>query len=185
MTSNQKELYPSRIYLLGLPSSGKSTFGDLFAQYIDYQFIDTDSMIIQEEGRSIPEIFAQDGEAYFREVEQKILYKTEKYNQVVIATGGGMPCFFDNIHKINQLGCSVFLDVMPQAIAQRITKNDASRPLLQTHDQDMILAQIQAKYDERIQFYKQAQLRLKEAEIKPSILHQKISQLLNKSENYE
>jgi len=185
MTSNQKKLYPSRIYLLGLPSSGKSTFGDLFAQYIDYQYIDTDNMIIQEEGRSIPDIFAQDGETYFRKVEQQILHKTVKYNQVVIATGGGMPCFFDNIYKINQLGYSVFLDVKPQAIAQRITKDDASRPLLQTHNQDMILAQIQTKYQERIQFYQQAQLTLKEDEIKASILHQKITQLLNESKNDE
>lgn len=166
---NQKKL-PIRIYLIGLPSSGKSTFGRQLAKNINYNFVDTDAWIVQKNQCAIPEIFEKYGEDKFREWEREALEATANFNQTVIATGGGMPCFFDNISKMNQLGISVFMDVKPQTITKRIRPKDNSRPLLKTQNEADILTQLQKKYEERIRFYQQAHITLNEQEITPETI---------------
>ena len=90
------------IFLVGMPSSGKSTLGRRLARALGYRFADLDKLIVQDQKRTIPEIFASEGEDYFRKVEQRILRATQQNRSLVVATGGGAPCFFDNMDFIKR-----------------------------------------------------------------------------------
>lgn len=152
------------IYLIGMPSSGKSTLGKRLARELMYFFTDTDRMIVREEGRSIPDIFAQSGEAYFRDVEARMLRTIRPGSSLVVATGGGVPCFHDNMAHIKATGVSVFLDVAPELILQRMLVHakehpaDATeRPLYNPQD-DGLIATLRQKHHDRLPFYQQADI---------------------------
>ncbi|GAB2773831.1 shikimate kinase [Rhabdobacter roseus] len=119
------------IFLVGMPSSGKSTLGKKLARRLGYRFVDLDEYIVRDQKRSITDIFSQDGEGYFREVESRVLKTIVPNRALVVATGGGAPCFFDNMDYIKASGLSVFLDVPPAALARRIQSHGQDdRPLL-------------------------------------------------------
>ena len=119
------------VFLVGMPSSGKSTLGRRLARRLNYGFVDLDKLIVEDQRHTIPEIFAQEGEAYFRKVEQRILRAVPPNQSLVVATGGGAPCFFDNMDFIKESGISVFLNVVPPELAARILNhNKDDRPLL-------------------------------------------------------
>ncbi|MCA0232998.1 shikimate kinase [Runella limosa] len=144
------------IFLIGLPSSGKTTLGKQLARHVRYRFVDTDVLIVKEEGMPIPDIFAQKGEPYFREAEARILRAIRPDSKLVIATGGGMPCFHDNIDYIKANGLSVFLDVSPEQIVERILRHSTDdRPLYQKND-GQLLNNLREKYESRLGFYSQA-----------------------------
>ncbi|MEZ0610347.1 shikimate kinase [Fibrella sp. WM1] len=152
------------IYLIGMPSSGKSTLGKRLARELMYFFVDTDRMIIREEGRTIPEIFSQSGEVYFREAEARVLRTIRPGGSQVVATGGGMPCFHDNMAYIKATGVSIFLDVSPEAIlarmqvhAQEYPADATDRPLYNPYD-DELLGTLRQKYEDRIDTYRQADI---------------------------
>ncbi|MBO0950932.1 shikimate kinase [Fibrella forsythiae] len=152
------------IYLIGMPSSGKTTLGKRLARELHYHFIDTDRLIIREEGRSIADIFAQEGEAYFRQAEARILRTIKPGGSLVVATGGGMPCFHDNMTYIKSSGVSVFLDVAPEALAQRMIAHaqqfpsDApERPLFNAEDQ-ALLDNLRQRHTHRLPIYRQADI---------------------------
>lgn len=139
-----------------MPSSGKSTLGKQIADVLHYRFIDTDKQIVREEGRSIPEIFAQSGEAYFREAERRVLRTIRPGDSHVVSTGGGMPCFHNNMDYINATGISVFLDVPVAVLVRRIKAHAAEdRPLNNPTDPDL-LNTLTRRYNDRLPFYSQA-----------------------------
>ena len=119
------------IFLIGMPSSGKTTLGKKLARALGYRFVDLDKLIVNDQKKSIPEIFQEKGEAYFREVESRILQDTRPDHWLGVSTGGGAPCFFDNMDFIKKNGISLFLDVPPAELASRILKHGKDdRPLL-------------------------------------------------------
>src|SRR5438045_6679796 len=120
-----------KVFLLGLPGSGKTTLGKDLAASLEIKFIDLDYEIEKSEGATIREIFQAKKEDYFRKVESALLKKwCESSTDFVMATGGGAPVYFDNMSLINKAGASVFLDVPASEIANRILKtNIADRPL--------------------------------------------------------
>ncbi|MEZ4904275.1 MAG: shikimate kinase [Spirosomataceae bacterium] len=144
------------IFLVGLPSSGKTTLGKQLARHIRYRFVDTDALIVKEEGMDINTIFAQKGEPYFRAAEARILRAIRPDSKLIVATGGGMPCYHNNMGYIKTHGISVFLDVPPEKIVERIQRHEANdRPMYQKND-DQLLRNLQQKYQDRLPFYKQA-----------------------------
>jgi len=160
------------IYLIGMPSSGKSTLGRQLAHKLGYTFVDLDEMIVMDQGRSIPEIFSTEGESYFRDVESRLLKSIPINHQLLIATGGGAPCFFDNMDYIGQAGISVFVDVPVSELASRIrahAKDD--RPLLSGLSD--LEAELSRKREDRIKFYSRADLT-----ISPDMQIHQIIQLL-------
>jgi len=157
-------MFPDRIYLLGMPGSGKSTLAKQLAREIDFHFIDLDELIALHERHTINEIFAINGEEYFRQVEQKILLQTTTFNRTIIALGGGTPCFFDNMQVINKSGYSIYLDVPLDIIANRLSKESNTRPLLNVKPEEL-LTQITDKHHLRIDFYKQAHLTISGANL--------------------
>lgn len=157
-------MFPERIYLLGMPGSGKSTLAKQLAKEINYYFLDLDELIVANERQSVNEIFAIHGEDYFRQIEQKTLLHTITLNRTIIALGGGTPCFFDNMQLINRGGFSVYLDVPLEIIANRLSRESNTRPLLNAKPEEL-LSQITEKYSQRIDFYRQAHLTISGANL--------------------
>lgn len=146
-----------------MPSSGKSTLGRSLAFAINYEYVDMDDIIVHNEKRSIAEIFNESGEAYFRKIESDLLKSFSKKQQKVISTGGGAPCFFDNMDFILKNGISVYLDVKPETLFERIhhsTKND--RPLIDKSDSQKLLQNLTEKYNYRLQYYGKANILIKD-----------------------
>jgi shikimate kinase len=120
------------IILVGYMGSGKSTVGKNIALLNGYTFVDTDEMIVENENRTINEIFAEDGEQAFRDMETALLRRLidENKEKLIIATGGGMPMRKENRELLRRLGEVVYLEASPETIYERL-KDDTTRPLLQ------------------------------------------------------
>ncbi|MGD1840222.1 MAG: shikimate kinase [Thermonemataceae bacterium] len=146
------------LYLIGLPGAGKTATGRKLAKEKHYPFIDLDAYIEEKEKKTIKNIFGSEGEDSFRRLENKYLKEVATLPEAVIATGGGTPCFYDNIHVIKQTGKSVFLNPSLAHIAQRIAQQEAIRPMFQTRDEKVILAKLEQLYLAREPFYLKADL---------------------------
>ena len=133
-----------RIYLIGMPGSGKSTVGKKLANKINYQYIDMDEYIENKLNKKIPLIFSEDGEAYFRLKEKEDLNDFLLLDNVIISTGGGV--IKDKSNKDLMNGKIIFIDVDLSILENRL-KNDNTRPLLKVKT-------IKELYDERIDNYK-------------------------------
>lgn len=141
------------IILIGLMGAGKTTVGQALATELKVKFFDADQVIIEQESKSIAEIFAQDGESYFREVETKtILSLIEEYNNAVISVGGGAFVNEKTRSIIQQYATSVFLDADIEELKRRVGKGEG-RPLLEGVDVGKKLASLKAVRDP---IYKQA-----------------------------
>jgi shikimate kinase len=147
-----------KIFLLGLPGSGKTTLGKKLAATLQLPFIDLDKEIERREGKPIREIFAEKKEDYFRRLESAELRKwCESAGDFVMATGGGAPCFFDNIDRINQSGKSIFLDVPASEIVRRMSLVPIEkRPLLAAAGKDGLKDSIEFLRSNRLSYYRQA-----------------------------
>lgn len=149
-----------RIYLIGLTGCGKSTIGKSLALQLKTKFVDLDDYIILKEQMSIAEIFAEKGESYFRTLENKALKDLSNETDIVVATGGGAPCFHDNMTLMNVSGITIFLDVTIQEICNRLwnTPNRANRPMLQDKNKEQLFDFLENLRAERIKFYNEAKL---------------------------
>lgn len=147
-----------KIFLIGMPGCGKSSLGRQLADTLDLPFIDLDEVITAKEHQNIPEIFAAQGEDYFRIKERKALHNiNDVYREFVMATGGGAPCFFDNMAYINKSGISIFIDVDPYIIANRLTVKDLEeRPLFNNIASDDLTKELIKKLEKRKPYYQQA-----------------------------
>lgn len=148
------------IILVGMMSSGKTTLGKKLARALNYQFVDLDKLIEKDQGMEISSIFAHRGEAYFREVESSILKETATQKGIVLASGGGTPCFFDNMEVIKGMGISIFLDVPAADLARRIENHGKDdRPILS--GTTSLVDTLQARITDRLPYYTQADFTLK------------------------
>jgi shikimate kinase len=141
-----------KIFLIGMPGSGKSTLGKEVAKALSVPFIDLDDEIENKEGRPIPEIFSEQGEEHFRKLESTTLkQQSEQHESFVMATGGGAPCFLDGMNVINASGVSIFLDV---SLKELLSRNEMHkhRPLLQGDARE----KLKKLYHARLTIYKQA-----------------------------
>jgi shikimate kinase len=148
----------TNIFMLGMPSSGKSTLGRQLAKELNYEFIDLDKKIEVSEGKKISEIFSLEGEEYFRKVESEQLKKIDKNTKAVIATGGGTPCFHDNMKYIKENGISVFLDVSPEKLEERMRASKRNYRPLHNLESENLLDKLNNTYNEREQFFKMADI---------------------------
>lgn len=172
-----------KIVLVGLPGSGKSTLGSQLANQLGFPFFDLDELIVEQENKPIPEIFYEKGEGYFRKAETRALKeKLDSSESLVLATGGGAPCFNENMERINQNAISVFLDVPFSQIIQRMTTSEvALRPLFNGLDSGEITTKLMDLYTGRVFYYKQAKITLQGKNISPELLISELMVLLKKS----
>ena len=133
------------IVLIGMPSSGKSTIGKSVAKALKRPFFDSDKLIVERAGKSIPEIFEDEGEGYFRKLEQEVIGELSKKSGVVIATGGGVILRQENIDALKQNGVLFFLDRSIELLTP--TK---SRPLSRNREA------LKQRYTERLPLYRSA-----------------------------
>ncbi len=147
------------IFLIGMPSSGKSTLGRKLAAQLGYNFVETDDIIVNSQEKSIAEIFAQQGEAYFRTLERDLLHTLGPNQKLVISTGGGMPCFHHNIDYMLQNGLCVYLNVPVQSIYERmISSHKNERPLIDLSDREKLMENLIARHQMRHPIYNRAHI---------------------------
>lgn len=111
--------------------SGKSSVGRLLATYLGFQFVDTDALVVQAAGMPISDLFAQQGEAAFRDLEAEILGSLKERKNLIIATGGGIVLRESNRALLHELGFVIGLTADEETIFDRVSRN-TKRPLLQT-----------------------------------------------------
>lgn len=149
----------SRIFLIGYMGSGKSTIGRLLAQRLNFQFVDTDKWIEAKKRSTVSAIFEQEGEVAFRLLEKNALREVGEFENTIIATGGGIPCFFDNMQYMNKKGITVYLKWSAEDLEKRlIADNTNKRPLLAKYNEKELLEYIQRGLTEREPYYSEAQL---------------------------
>lgn len=148
------------IFLVGMPGSGKTTFGKQLAVTLNLKFIDLDQEISDKEGKPITDIFKEDGESYFRKLEAQTLRKiVEKQKNFVLATGGGTSCFYDSMNFMNDTGITIFLNVPVEDLAKRVlSDNGHERPLLKPEADTQVFEKLESLYTSRIRYYEMAHI---------------------------
>jgi len=145
------------VFLIGFMGCGKSTKAKQLAARLACPVIDLDAVIVEQEGKTIAEYFEAHGEASFRELESKTLKNFPYPATCVVATGGGLPCFFDNMEWMNKNGKTVYLHMEPSMLVSRL-HNRQKRPLIKDFNDEQLLAFIEKKLAERDPFYNKAKL---------------------------
>lgn len=149
------------IVLLGMPGSGKTTLGNALSQKLNMPFSDLDVLLEKQEGCTIPQLFESRGEAYFREQESGLLKQVLAGTApLVLATGGGTPCFFDNLQHIKRLAQSIYLELPWPLLAQRLSNQPGQRPLLKDVSLDSMSKSLEEKFGWRISYYQQADVKI-------------------------
>ena len=147
-----------KIFLIGFMGSGKTTLGKKLANILKYQFIDLDSCIEENEARTISQIFQEDGEDYFRNLERVYLHRLIEKEDVVISTGGGTPCFFDNMDKMNEHGKTIYINIHPKKLLPRLLSASNTRPLLSGIDEKGMLDYVFKTIRSREKYYYKAKI---------------------------
>lgn len=146
-----------RIFLTGYMGAGKTTLGKAFARKLHIPFIDLDWYIEERFHKTVGELFTERGEAGFRELERNMLHEVAEFEDVIISTGGGAPCFFDNMEFMNRAGKTVFLNVSPDVLFKRLCIAKQQRPILQGKEDEELKTFIAEALEKRAVFYTQAQ----------------------------
>ncbi|MBK9791903.1 MAG: AAA family ATPase [Sphingobacteriales bacterium] len=153
------------IFLIGFMGCGKSYVGRNLAPLLGFDYIDVDKYIEEKEGLTIKEIFEQKGEDYFRQAEKDFIHQLDTGQNLVISTGGGAPCFFDNMEVMNEKGLTIYLNRNKEKVIWRLLKGQYKRPLIA----DLSPKELEAFYDERLEsrkpFYEKAKLHVGDADV--------------------
>ena len=150
-----------RIILVGFPGSGKSSVGKKLAAKLGCDFVDLDEAFEEEYRISIPVFFQKYNEPAFRSCERKVLLDKLQLENVVISSGGGTPCFADNMAIMKQFGIVVYIKMAPASLFDRLSHAKRVRPLVQNKSPEELRAYIDTNLPLRETFYQQAHLTVK------------------------
>ena len=145
-----------RVFLIGYMGAGKTTLGKALARRLSFPFVDLDWYIEERFHKTVGELFAGRGEKAFRELEKKMLHEVAEFEDVIISTGGGTPCFFDNMDFMNKVGKTVFLKVHPDVLFGRLRVAKQQRPILREKTDEELKDFIVRALEERKPFYTRA-----------------------------
>jgi len=172
-----------KIILVGMMGSGKSSVGKSLAKALAYQFVDTDTEIEKQVGKSIPEIFEEEGEEAFRDIEKRFMSGLLVQNKLVIATGGGLPCFNNQMEFVNQLGLSIYLKAEPAFLTSRLINKKKKRPLISEMNEEEMTGFLKDLLSKRKPVYEKAQLHINAMNVRITELTDAIKSIVdNKSE---
>ncbi len=149
------------IILIGFMGVGKTSLGKKLAKKLNWQFLDTDKWIEKKTGLSIPAIFEQKGEVYFRELERNCIDESRVLQNTVISVGGGLPCFGDAMSVLNSFGTTIYLKLEPQEIARRLSESKIERPLINGLKENELEKYVEKKLLEREKHYSKAKYTLR------------------------
>jgi len=144
------------IILLGYMCAGKTTVGKTLAKSLNRSFYDLDWYIEERYHKRIPQIFEEKGEQGFREIERRMLHEVAEFEDIVLACGGGTPCFFDNIDYMNAHTVTIFLKASPEIIFTHLKLSHTVRPLLQGKNEEELKTFIEKQLTEREPYYSRA-----------------------------
>lgn len=147
-----------RIYLIGFMGSGKTTWGKQLGELMNLKFVDLDEIIEQRTNMDINGIFEVKGESFFRKIEAVCLRELAMEDDMIIACGGGTPCYHDNISAMNHSGITIWLNTPKNVIASRLLEEAEHRPLVRNLNPDQLNEFIEDKLEERMQYYGQAKI---------------------------
>ncbi len=145
-----------RVFLIGYMGSGKTTIGKKIAEKINMHFIDLDLFIENRYRKNIRQIFEEKGEAVFRKIEAQALKEVAEFEDIVVSTGGGVPCFFNNMALMNTWGTTIYLKVSVEELVKRLNGCKQNRPLIKDKDPDELKIYVSESLKERELFYNQA-----------------------------
>jgi shikimate kinase len=168
-----------KIFVVGYMYSGKTTVGKQLAKKLSYDFLDTDFLFESHYRISIADYFSKYGEGAFRVAEKAILENLKQYpNDVVISTGGGLPCFENNMELMREMGTVVYLKASVGTVYARFERSSAQRPLLANLSKEEAIRKIESQLTERETFYEQANITLSAENINFEALLQSLAPLL-------
>jgi shikimate kinase len=146
------------IYIIGFMGSGKSYTGRKLASILGWTFIDLDKKIEEHTGKTIPEIFSQEGEDWFREIETSLLRKLNSVKNTIISTGGGAPCYSNNMDFMLKNGLTLYLKLTPEELHVRLSQSKGERPLIKNLDKDDLQNYIEGKLADREKCYSRSDI---------------------------
>ena len=167
-----------RVFLIGYMGSGKSKVGAQLAGLLDAKHVDTDAAIADAEGCSVSDIFAQQGEERFRKLEKDMLNQLVQRTNIVVSTGGGLPCSDDNMQRMNDAGITVYLEASSGLLFHRLLTSRAGRPLLENLSDVELMERINSHLAQRAPVYAQAKLTVAAASLNVKALAAKIKKMM-------
>jgi shikimate kinase len=144
------------IVLIGFMASGKSTLGKKLAKKLNFEFVDSDKEIEENTGKTIAAIFHDQGENYFRELENQFIKSLRDKSKIVLSTGGGLPCFHDNMNLLNDFGDTIYLKLSSNELSKRILNSKTERPLAKGKSPEELKFFVNKLLNQRENFYSQA-----------------------------
>jgi len=148
------------IYIIGFMGSGKTTAGIKLASLLGWSFIDLDKKIEEYAGKTIPDIFSQEGEGYFRDLETRLLKTLKSCTDTIISTGGGTPCYSDNMDFMLETGLTVYLKLTPGELKNRLSDSKGERPLIKGLGREKLLSFIEDKLSDREKCYERSDIKI-------------------------
>lgn len=171
-----------KLFLVGYMGSGKSTLGRRLAEVMGLKHLDLDDYLEKSESRTIPEIFEGEGEAGFRGIERRCLQEIiDSQDEVVISTGGGTPCFYDNMQKMNEAGLTIYLRMDVKSLVFRLENSKQDRPLLRGKDLNEMDAYVRQHLEERKHYYEEAVISVDGMGLSDKRLEQLVEAIVNYS----
>lgn len=159
-----------RVILVGFMGCGKSTLGKKLAAQLNIPFIDSDTEIEEHFGKSIGEIFAEHGESQFRELETEYIEALDLRDDFVLSTGGGMPCFDNNMDLLNEIGTTFYMERSAKELTHRLINAKKKRPLIEGMSEEELLSFVEDKLLVREEYYKKASIVLGREEQTPNAI---------------
>ncbi|MFN8281664.1 MAG: shikimate kinase [Chitinophagales bacterium] len=153
------------IFLIGFMGCGKSYVARNLAPILETDYIDLDKYIEYHEELTVKEIFEQKGEDYFRMQEHRFIEQVEPTENLIISTGGGAPCFFNNMQLMNEKGLTIYLNRNKEKTIERLLRGQHKRPLIANLNKDELEKFYDEKLASRKHFYEQAKLHTGDAEV--------------------
>jgi shikimate kinase len=148
----------TRIFIIGYMGVGKTTVGKRLAKRLSLTFIDLDTHIQSKFRKSVAELFAEKGEEAFRKIERQALIEVAEFENVIISTGGGAPCFFDNMEVMNRAGTTLYIEAAPEVLADRLSISKRKRPLIADKSEEELIPFITKHLSDRERYYKKAKI---------------------------
>ena len=144
------------IILIGYMCAGKTTVGKALAKRLGCIFYDLDWYIEERFHKRVPQIFAEEGEERFRDLERRMLHEVAEFQGIVMSCGGGTPCFFDNMQYMNEVGRTFYLKASPETLCAHLAMSRGERPLLKGKSAEELRTFVTDQLAERTPFYEKA-----------------------------